>query len=1348
MFKKFLSKTFKKFTPLCLKILKNEAHLSTISRPRSSAKEDKAIYFILLILINFVVIIYSLSLFNIFPVSKVYAQVCDPVSCRGDPNNCILSGIFGDACAIGICIANNCVNVCSPCIGTPQGGTVPPDQGYVDWDCAAQNWFAITNYYCDASNNIRVEVDYKLNDAASMSLYVHDVTTDPAFTLSNRVCRYGSIDSDTQSWNSRSCGTLYSTRQTVGSDPVTWRTGVVIEQSNVSFNSGITERGPYNVEVRLVGSIVKSCKYQVDCRVGQYGTNKPVVKLISTGTDCGTVGAGLAYHVNPASPTYTCDGSGSFDLNYQIVKELAAAPPIIADVTARYWEGASTLKRFCHVGSVGCLGDNNSSGSFLGCQCTLSPGIDVNATTNMVFRGDTKNTDPNRGVYTFKGSPGKSYRVMVTADKAEGSCAKKEWTEAFSCGPSAVTIQGSFDIARCGQEPAKPDELKGWACQTGNPGYAVQVNICANAPCGSPGSISLGQVLANRNRKIDPDYVNVSPPGYSSDAIEDGIITGCGGLGGKPGVGWTLGAAALAPIRDGNPHLLYAHPTDSNGAEQSPTTYFYQDSDGGPDQPPSTIPVAGPPYYASATPYAMTCPLQPSRKIVRIFYDPDWDWSTPGDDSPAPAAVTLVNINTGTTYIRASATQHIFDVPAGNYRVDVQIPSGWFYTPTVSSPSPLIGPAIHSFSETLPPGGIVTNNVYLGLVPSGYLNVDACNYPPGDTNVRFRYDYAPSAILCKNNTVFAWLGQGLDHVQPDFLTDIPVTYSLRAPYWPFRVDCLGAFEIAPPVTRACTNVCPQGAPSSLAPPNGTTLACGTPSRILSWSSVTYASGYRVTVRGNAPVPPAPPTLPGGTPCAITAPDTFCVEATVLAPGTSVSLGNITPGPYTYRWTVQALSTFPLVCPQPVSPEATFTSPICTFNITGFVYQDTLSNACGSGFTGVGNERVGVERRPPFTYNPPLPLGPISRTTGDGVSLPLGRYEFINDAFIAAGDSYRVFYQRVNLTSDYRTIAVSINGGPFTPASEAIISPLSATTTINFCVSNVAPWFQTESGDVRFAGAKANKVSGTNFASDSPNPSIFFSTDQLLTIPAGRISSTGWIVQDENFYNSPLDTLGGLSYGYFVNLIQKRKIEAPGPPENRPCPGFVCNFIAAVALNGIYKINDLAPGGTYTFTNTVNPTTITFGSNNKVVLLVNGDVIIDRNISVPSGSLLIIAASGNITIASNVGATLPGDTTRHIQGILTAQGSIIIQKRSDQDCFPTSPNPVIPDRRLNIEGSVIANALNPFSSTGGGKFDNQRSLCPANDAQYPSVKIFNRFDFIPLLDDQLKTKESRWQEVRP
>jgi hypothetical protein len=280
--------------------------------------------------------------------------------------------------------------------------------------------------------------------------------------------------------------------------------------------------------------------------------------------------------------------------------------------------------------------------------------------------------------------------------------------------------------------------------------------------------------------------------------------------------------------------------------------------------------------------------------------------------------------------------------------------------------------------------------------------------------------------------------------------------------------------------------------------------------------------------------------------------------------------------------------------------------------------------------------------------------------------------------------------------------------------------------IRFCIANWEPWYQTTQGDVRMRGIVNPIPAGFVGSTDATSPSVFFSTQYSADVNAGgSLSAKNWLVNREYVYNSLTRNRNGIvTYSFY-----KSRARQEGIPITELTSGILDNNNAEVLENGVYEwTGDMVIDGYSHIAE-------------RAVILVNGNVTINSEISVPVGSLLIVAASGNITVASTVGHASPNfnTTVPNLEGIYSAEGDIVLQ---GGDCAGG-----VPDERLNVAGALIANAQKPFASAGGGAVQNQRSLC-VNDDLYPSLYVSTRPDFLTKLTDFYKVSYTKWREVRP
>jgi len=139
--------------------------------------------------------------------------------------------------------------------------------------------------------------------------------------------------------------------------------------------------------------------------------------------------------------------------------------------------------------------------------------------------------------------------------------------------------------------------------------------------------------------------------------------------------------------------------------------------------------------------------------------------------------------------------------------------------------------------------------------------------------------------------------------------------------------------------------------------------------------------------------------------------------------------------------------------------------------------------------------------------------------------------------------------------------------------------------------------------------------------------------------------------------------------------------------------------------------------------------VVFGSGNfgagKFIILVEGDLNINKNITVPSGSTVIFSASRDITIDSSV---------TQIQGLYSANRNFTVNGISN--CPGTVDNP------LNVAGTAVVNA-----GRSGGSFVNNRNLCGGNNTN-PSVSFIERPDFLLNYPSIIQQTTRTWQEGTP
>ncbi|MBI2049478.1 hypothetical protein HYT32_00990, partial [Candidatus Roizmanbacteria bacterium] len=122
--------------------------------------------------------------------------------------------------------------------------------------------------------------------------------------------------------------------------------------------------------------------------------------------------------------------------------------------------------------------------------------------------------------------------------------------------------------------------------------------------------------------------------------------------------------------------------------------------------------------------------------------------------------------------------------------------------------------------------------------------------------------------------------------------------------------------------------------------------------------------------------------------------------------------------------------------------------------------------------------------------------------------------------------------------------------------------------------------------------------------------------------------------------------------------------------------------------------------------TIEDASLTFRLNRDYVILVDGNLTINTDIIVDTGSTVVFSASGDIIVNA---VDTSGTPITKIEGLYSADDNFIVNAGTNN--------------QLIIQGTVVANA-----DLDGGTFTNNRDLGALN-ATTPSVKFTERPDFI-------------------
>lgn len=473
-------------------------------------------------------------------------------------------------------------------------------------------------------------------------------------------------------------------------------------------------------------------------------------------------------------------------------------------------------------------------------------------------------------------------------------------------------------------------------------------------------------------------------------------------------------------------------------------------------------------------------------------------------------------------------------------------------------------------------------------------------------------------------------------------------------------------------------------------------------------------------------------------------------ASAIGSGTSNSSGNYTIAPAlsagTYILRVTPVSTYSfgdirdaanttVISPSnnysfTVGPNRVYNARLIpvpvTYSITGNVFVDTDQNGSINGSEVNYSGAVTVTARHNAT-------GTTYTSNSAGYSLanlPSGTYTVT----YAAPTGYRFTHPSGN---SYPGVTLPCNTQADTGDNVATCTATNGVQNLNFGINNTSSWIQAEDGGIRIDSGYNYDLPGANptcsdgqYASTGTSPGVVYSGAGTSDFgPNGGQASApplNWNVDSQSggaSFTPVIPRTIRTSYQYVLANVRQAKVaERDIAPY---CTGGLGNCSLSANLpSGAYVVN-----GNLSFTAENNPFT-----QGNYIILVSGNITIRSNVSLSSNSTAIFSAGGNITADSSVGTLTHTSTTPHLQGIYSAGNDFIIA--GNNNCS------VGDDRRLNIEGSVIANA-----SLSGGQIVLQRLLCSTNN-QCPalSVKISPRL--LLLSPGILKVPSYIWKEVAP
>ena len=205
-----------------------------------------------------------------------------------------------------------------------------------------------------------------------------------------------------------------------------------------------------------------------------------------------------------------------------------------------------------------------------------------------------------------------------------------------------------------------------------------------------------------------------------------------------------------------------------------------------------------------------------------------------------------------------------------------------------------------------------------------------------------------------------------------------------------------------------------------------------------------------------------------------------------------------------------------------------------------------------------------------------------------------------------------------------------------------------------------------------------------------------------------------------------------SYSYILANVRQAKVTEQSLSPY--CGGQAlpnCDLSGSIP-EGVYVVNgnlNITGSGRFNFP------AGTASNNNNYIILVDGSITIGKEIGLNANSSVIFSAKDDITVLGNVGTlTFTDSTSYHLQGVYSAGRNFIVA--GNNNCG------VGDDRRLNIEGNVIANSR----LTGGG-IQLNRLLCSINN-QCPAFYVKHSPRLLLITPSVLRVPSFVWKEVAP
>lgn len=367
-------------------------------------------------------------------------------------------------------------------------------------------------------------------------------------------------------------------------------------------------------------------------------------------------------------------------------------------------------------------------------------------------------------------------------------------------------------------------------------------------------------------------------------------------------------------------------------------------------------------------------------------------------------------------------------------------------------------------------------------------------------------------------------------------------------------------------------------------------------------------------------------------------------------------------------------------------------------------------------------------------------GPITITSSNG-SVPT----YSNGAFTVANlpaGSYKITYS--GLPTDYKVIypgvippefTVTVGGGCWGGGSNSATCTNFNISNLNFGIIYGSPWIQSGGSDMWFNGGFSEAIpsgatcqSYASITGPGGTPGIIYSNGTADFGKTGGQASTNPYNWKVNSIYTPVTPNSIRSSFSYINALVAQNHITPINLNTIICPDLsACNL--GNLANGVYSVT-----GDVTLIGNGGSGKYNFPPNKDFVFLINGNLTINTEISVPKTSTALFTTLKDITVASNIGTNDKASTAPNLEGWFSAGANFNIRGTS------TCPTP---DLRLNVAGAIVVNA-----ELKGGSFNNtERDLCAGN-LSCPVFYIEERPDFTLNAPTFLQAAPRIWQEVAP